>query len=115
MTDLKENINYKVRLLSVDVFRGMTIFLMIIVNTPGSWNYVYTPLRHSLWHGCTFADLVFPCFIFVIGLSMFLSFRNKDKKLLLKHLLRRSILIFIIGVLLNWFPFFNTNSSFGNI
>ena len=110
MTYLKENINSRLRLLSVDIFRGMTICLMIIVNTPGSWSYVYDPLRHSAWHGCTFADLVFPSFIFVVGLSMSLSFsKKKDTKELLKNLFRRSILIFVIGILLNWFPFFNTN------
>ena len=110
MKNLKAKINSGTRMLSVDVFRGMTIFLMIIVNTPGSWSYVYGPLRHSSWHGCSFADLVFPSFIFVVGISMSLSFaKKKCTKDLLKNLFRRSVLIFIIGVLLNWFPFFYTN------
>ena len=52
------------RIYSIDVFRGMTIALMILVNTPGSWAHVYSPLRHAKWHGCTLTDLVFPFFPF---------------------------------------------------
>lgn len=98
----------KERYLPIDVFRGLTIFLMILVNTPGSWNYVYEPLKHAEWHGCTPTDLVFPFFLIAIGLSIAFSFKkfrsNKPKQL--KKILKRSFIIFLIGVLLNWFPFY---------
>lgn len=102
----------KTRILSIDVLRGLTIFLMIVVNTPGSWNYVYAPLRHSAWNGCTPTDLVFPSFLFVVGLSMSISFRKLDpahKRPILLKLLKRAALIFLIGLLLNWFPFYRTH------
>ncbi len=66
------------RLQSLDVFRGMTIALMILVNTPGSWSFVYVPLMHASWHGCTLTDLVFPFFLFVMGAAMSYSFRRFD-------------------------------------
>ena len=62
------------RILSIDIFRGMTIALMIIVNTPGSWGHVYSPLLHAKWHGCTPTDLVFPFFLFLVGASMRFAF-----------------------------------------
>ena len=93
------------RILSLDVFRGITIFLMIIVNTPGSWKFVYDPIKHSLWHGCTLADLVFPSFIFIIGLSLSVVNKKSNNYLIITNILKRSLLIFFIGVLLNWFPF----------
>ncbi|MGS2760796.1 acyltransferase family protein [Sinomicrobium sp. M5D2P9] len=102
----------KTRILSVDVLRGLTIFFMIVVNTPGSWDYVYAPLRHASWHGCTPTDLVFPSFLFVVGLSMSISMKKLDpslKKTVLLKLLKRAALIFLIGLLLNWFPFYRTN------
>ncbi len=63
------------RLSSLDVFRGLTIAAMLVVNNPGSWKHVYPPLRHAEWHGCTFTDLVFPFFLFAVGLSMAFSRR----------------------------------------
>ncbi len=100
----------KDRILSIDVMRGMTIFFMIIVNSPGSWNYVFAPLRHAKWDGCTPTDLVFPFFVFIVGLSMSFSFRKFDKtrrsSWVLK-IVRRTALIFLIGMLLNWFPFYS--------
>ena len=62
------------RIYSIDIFRGMTIVLMIIVNNPGSWAYVYAPLRHAKWHGCTLTDLVFPFFLFIVGAAMRFAF-----------------------------------------
>ena len=62
------------RLLSLDFFRGITIIAMIIVNSPGSWSYVYNPLRHAEWHGATPTDLIFPFFLFIVGVSISLSF-----------------------------------------
>lgn len=104
----------KTRILSVDVLRGLTIFFMIVVNTPGSWNYVYAPLRHAAWHGCTPTDLVFPSFLFVVGLSMSISFRKLPTMQtgeVLQKLFKRAVLIFLIGLLLNWFPFYRTHIS----
>jgi len=90
--------------------RGMIIFLMIFVNTPGSWKYVFSPFKHAKWHGCTLTDLVFPGFLFVIGLSMSISFKkyqNRQTTALLLKIFKRTALIFGIGLLLNWFPFFH--------
>ena len=61
------------RLLSLDFFRGITIIAMIIVNSPGDWSYVYAPLRHAKWHGATPTDLIFPFFLFIVGVSISLS------------------------------------------
>ncbi len=84
---------------------------MILVNTPGSWAYVYPPFKHASWHGCTLTDLVFPFFIFAVGLSMALSLNNNNvsKPNQLKKILKRTINIFAIGLLLNWFPFYYKN------
>ncbi len=104
----------KERLLSLDVFRGMTICFMIIVNTPGTWKYVYTPLRHASWEGCTPTDLVFPFFVFIVGLSMVFSLSkvaDQDKTQVLLKILKRTALIFLVGVLLNWFPFYHKHIS----
>ena len=68
----------KDRILSVDIFRGMTIVLMILVNTPGTWQAVYAPLRHAEWHGYTPTDLVFPFFLFIVGTSIVFSYKNKE-------------------------------------
>lgn len=97
------------RILAIDILRGMTIVLMIIVNTPGSWSYVYAPFRHAQWHGCTPTDLVFPSFLFTVGLSMFFSWNKLkvDHLQLLRKGLKRALLITLIGILLTWFPFFN--------
>lgn len=98
------------RLLALDVLRGLTIALMIMVNTPGSWSYVYPPLLHSEWHGCTPTDLVFPFFLFIVGVSMWYSYKKYGegvtKKGLLKVLKRFSV-IFLLGLFLNAFPKFD--------
>lgn len=102
----------KSRLLSIDILRGLTIFFMIIVNTPGSWSHVYKPLLHAKWNGCTPADLVFPSFLFVIGMSLFISFKKMFKlphATVAKKITKRAFLIFLFGLLLNWFPFYNTS------
>ena len=69
------------RLLSLDVLRGITIAGMITVNNPGSWSHIYAPLRHAAWNGCTPTDLVFPFFVFVMGVAMYLSYRKYDFRL----------------------------------
>ena len=61
------------RLVSVDAFRGMTVAAMVLVNNPASWTYIYAPLRHALWHGWTPTDLIFPFFLFIVGISISLS------------------------------------------
>jgi predicted acyltransferase len=67
----------KERIVAVDIFRGLTIVLMILVNTPGTWTSVYAPLRHAEWHGYTPTDLVFPFFLFIVGTSIVFAYRNK--------------------------------------
>jgi predicted acyltransferase len=67
----------KERIVSVDIFRGLTIALMILVNTPGTWEFVYPPLRHADWHGYTPTDLVFPFFLFIVGTSIVFAYSNK--------------------------------------
>ena len=102
----------KNRLLGLDVMRGLTIFGMILVNTPGSWTYVYPPLRHAEWHGWTPTDLVFPFFLFMVGVAMSYSFAKYDytmSAVSARKVLKRTILIFLIGLLLNYFPFIGKN------
>lgn len=116
---LKENKKPKVmstqqRYLALDVFRGLTIATMITVNNPGSWSHIYAPLKHSAWHGCTPTDLVFPFFLFIVGVSAFFSFKKYETKLsgssFLK-ILKRTALIFLIGLFLNSFPQWQTDWS----
>ncbi len=102
------------RYLALDVLRGMTISLMILVNTPGSWSHIYAPLEHSKWHGCTPTDLVFPFFLFVVGVSMFFSFSKYGNTLNSDSLLKigkRTVIIFAIGLFLNSFPQWTTDYS----
>ena len=102
------------RYLALDVLRGMTIALMILVNTPGSWQYVYAPLRHAEWHGCTPTDLVFPFFLFVVGVSLFFSLAKYQIKLSKESLWRigrRTLLIFVLGIFINSYPQWLTDYS----
>jgi predicted acyltransferase len=102
------------RYLALDVFRGMTIATMILVNNPGSWSHIYAPLKHSAWHGCTPTDLVFPFFLFIVGVSMFFSFAKYGSRLDGKSLvkvLKRTALIFLVGLFLNSFPQWSTDYS----
>lgn len=96
------------RYLALDVLRGMTIALMIVVNTPGSWETIYAPFRHAEWHGFTITDLVFPTFLFVVGNAMSFSLRKmeqQDSSMFLGKVLKRTALIFLIGLFLNAYPF----------
>jgi len=96
------------RYLSLDVLRGMTIALMIVVNTPGSWQFIYAPFRHAEWHGFTVTDLVFPMFLFVVGNAMSFSMNKYEQEgsgAVLQKLFKRAGIIFLIGLLLNLFPF----------
>ena len=100
------------RLTSLDAFRGLTIAGMILVNDPGSWDFVYPPLRHAEWHGWTPTDLVFPFFVFIVGVSISLSLSRpktdgEEKRALHLKIFRRSILIFALGLLLRLIPHFD--------
>ncbi len=108
----------KQRILSVDIFRGLTIAFMILVNTPGTWSHVYPPLEHAEWHGITPTDLIFPFFLFIVGTSIVLAYHNKRKHVdhrLYGKILKRSIKIILIGLFLAaftyHFPFFKSFST----
>lgn len=93
------------RLLSLDILRGITIAGMILVNNPGSWEHIYTPLRHAVWHGLTPTDLIFPFFMFIMGISTFISLRKYDfqfSQSLLQKIVKRTCIIFLIGLGLSW-------------
>ena len=103
------------RMVSLDVFRGVTIAAMILVNDPGSWSHIYPPLEHAEWNGWTPTDLIFPFFLFIVGVSLTLSFasriaRGLTRRALMIHVVRRSALIFAIGLFLNGFPDFDLSS-----
>ena len=91
------------RLDSLDVFRGMTIAAMILVSTPGSWTAVYWPLDHALWHGWTPTDLVFPFLLFAMGAAVpfAMARRRGEPRVVRRHVLRRAILLFALGLVLN--------------
>jgi predicted acyltransferase len=100
------------RLASIDAFRGATIAGMIIVINPGSWKYIYTPLRHADWNGLTLADLVYPFFLFIVGVSITFSFskileQNISKKYLYPKIIKRTIILFLLGLFINSFPDFD--------
>lgn len=92
------------RFQALDALRGLAIALMILVNTPGSWSAVYSPLLHAPWHGFTFADIVFPGFLFVVGAAMFFALKHAvwQSEWLLK-IGKRVVLMFLCGLFLNWF------------
>ena len=97
------------RLISLDFFRGLTIASMIVVNDPGSWAHVYPPLRHATLHGVTPTDLVFPFFLFIVGVSIVLALskaKNSKSSIYFK-IIKRTIIIFSIGLFLALFPNFD--------
>ncbi|WP_113661038.1 acyltransferase family protein [Pedobacter nanyangensis] len=97
------------RLLSLDFFRGLTVAAMILVNNPGSWAHIYAPLEHAEWHGCTPTDLVFPFFLFIVGVSIAYAMGSKRDdqsthgKTILKAL-KRAFTLFLLGFILAFFP-----------
>ncbi len=96
------------RYYSLDVFRGATVALMILVNNPGTWSHLFPPLAHADWHGCTPTDLVFPFFLFAVGNAMAFvmpRLRAAGDAVFWKKVLKRTVLIFGIGIFLNWWPF----------
>lgn len=106
------------RLLSLDVFRGLTVAGMLLVNDPGTWSAIYPPLEHASWNGWTPTDLVFPFFLFIVGITTHLSLsarraRGDSESDIRRQILRRGALIFLLGFLLNGFPFFTWGSVSG--
>jgi predicted acyltransferase len=96
------------RYYALDVFRGATVALMILVNNPGNWAHIYAPFEHAAWHGCTPTDLVFPFFLFAVGNAMAFvipRLQEKGNSYFLKKVVKRTLLIFAIGMFLNWSPF----------
>jgi predicted acyltransferase len=96
------------RFYSLDVFRGATVCLMILVNNPGSWSHIYAPLKHAPWHGLTPTDMVFPFFLFAVGNAMSFVMPRLEQAgpaVFWKKVLKRTALIFLIGLFLNWWPF----------
>lgn len=97
------------RLLSLDVLRGITIAGMILVNNPGSWSYIYAPFGHAAWNGLTPTDLVFPFFMFIMGISTYMSLRKYNFEYshsTLAKVVKRTIIIFAIGIGVAWFGLF---------
>jgi len=104
------------RIASVDVLRGFTIVAMILVNTPGTWSHIYWPFEHAEWHGYTPTDLVFPFFLFIVGISISFAYKNKPKNTkTYKKIGFRSLKIIGLGLFLGWFlpylPFFKPFSE----
>jgi len=102
------------RYYSLDVFRGATVALMILVNNPGSWSHIYAPLDHANWHGCTPTDLVFPSFLFAVGnaISFVLpKWQALTQGQVLWKILKRTAIIFLLGFLMYWFPFVQRNAA----
>ena len=99
------------RLRSLDVFRGAAIAGMILVNNPGDWGNTYAPLLHAEWHGWTPTDLVFPFFLFAVGVAIPLAFARRleaaggDRRSLYRQIVRRTLILLALGLVLNWFPF----------
>ncbi|RJP62341.1 MAG: DUF5009 domain-containing protein [Ignavibacteriales bacterium] len=100
------------RLVSLDVFRGITIAGMILVNNPGDWGHIYSSLGHAEWHGVTPTDLIFPFFLFIVGVAITLSLSKRKERgdstgKLYVQIFRRSVMIFLFGIILAGFPYFN--------
>lgn len=111
MTDSTTPLRSK-RLISLDALRGFTIAAMVIVNNPGTWNHVYWPLLHAEWNGCTITDLIFPFFLFIVGVSITLAYskrleNNTPKKSLYKKIIIRSVNIYLLGIFLWLWPQFD--------
>lgn len=106
------------RLLALDILRGITIAGMILVNNPGSWGHIYAPLEHASWHGLTPTDLVFPFFMFIMGVSTYFSLRKYDFRLSWAaglKILRRTVVIFLIGMFIAWFGLFLKGYTINNL
>jgi predicted acyltransferase len=103
------------RMTSLDVFRGITIAGMILVNNPGDWGAIYSPLEHAAWHGWTPTDLVFPFFLFIVGVSITLALARRaesggSKRDLYIKIVRRTLIIFALGLILGGFPYYSPST-----
>lgn len=103
------------RLVALDVLRGATIAAMILVNNPGSWSHIYAPFKHAEWHGWTFTDLIFPFFLYIVGVSIVLALHGKrndvsQRRVLYKKIIRRTLILFGLGLFLSGFPFYNLST-----
>ena len=100
------------RLLSLDFFRGITVAAMILVNNPGDWGHIYAPLEHAEWNGCTPTDLIFPFFLFIVGVSIVYALDNKlsdfkNHNSLILSILKRAAILFGLGLLMSLQPYFD--------
>jgi len=98
-------------LLSLDIFRGLTVAGMLLVNDPGTWSAIFPPLAHAEWHGWTPTDLIFPFFLFIVGITTHLSIsarraRGDDDGAIVRQVLRRGAIIYLLGFLMALFPFY---------
>jgi predicted acyltransferase len=103
------------RLISLDVFRGLIVAGMILVTNPGTYSAVYWPLLHANWNGWTLTDMIFPSFLFIVGVAVTLSFaartaRGERRGRLARHLLQRAVILILLGLFLNAFPFFELHT-----
>ena len=99
------------RLFSLDAFRGLTVAAMILVNNPGDWGHIYAPLEHAPWHGWTPTDLIFPFFLFIVGVSI--TFAMGSVRIgggVVTKILKRSVTLFLLGLFLNFFPKFDIST-----
>lgn len=106
------------RLLSLDVFRGVTIAGMILVNNPGTWSSIYPPLRHAVWHGWTPTDLIFPFFLFIVGVAVTVAYekrlaRGLDRGPLVRKAARRALVLFGLGLFMAAYPFVTWTPEWG--
>ncbi len=100
------------RLVSLDVFRGLTIAGMILVNNPGTWSTIYPALQHAKWNGCTPTDYIFPFFLFIVGVAITISLTKRkqsgvDQKKLIWQIIKRGLIIYAIGIFITAWPFWN--------
>ncbi len=98
------------RLLSLDVFRGITVAAMILVNNPGDWDHVYAPLLHAHWNGCTPTDLIFPFFLFIVGVSISFalgSAKTQPHNAVILKVVKRGAILFGLGLFLSLYPKFD--------
>ena len=110
------------RLLSLDVFRGATVAAMILVNNPGDWGHIYAPLEHASWHGCTPTDLIFPFFLFIVGVSISYAMSSKKEDpqahgQTIRKAAKRAVILFGLGLFLSLYPkiFTDPITALGNV
>ncbi len=115
MTEVSKEPLQRERLVSLDVFRGATIAAMILVNDAGDWDRTYAPLLHAEWNGWTPTDLIFPFFLFILGVAIPYAFAGRlersggDRGPLHRQIVRRALILLALGLFLNWFPFYSVN------